>query len=182
MVLFPDTLCQDSSEYIKKIENTLNLFSIQDSSRGKIYYESCNLILIGKDIYGREQFLDSNAAQAFFKMKKDAKKDAINLKFISAFRSFDEQKKIIQRKLNKGYSINIILKENTIPGYSEHHTGQAIDFTSEGMSSLSVNFENSKTFQWLIKNGKSYGFYLSYPKDNKAGIMYEPWHWMFKKE
>ena len=181
MVLFPDTTCQDSSDYKKKIEDTLLFFNIKDSSRNRIYYESCDLISIGKDIYGREQFLDSNAANAFFKMKNNAKKDFINLKFISGFRSFDDQRGIIQRKLNANQPIELILKENKLPGYSEHHTGEAIDLISKELNSLSIDFENSKEFNWLEKNANSYGFYLSYPNDNKEGIMYEPWHWMFKK-
>ena len=88
----------------------------------------------------------------------------------------------INRKLNKGIPIEIILTENTLPGFSEHHSGNAIDFLSDNSYSLSVEFEKTKTFKWLTENANKYGFYLSYPKNNKDGIMYEPWHWMYKNE
>ena len=180
---FPeDTSCQDSSNYINKIKQTLIDFSISDSIHEHIYYESCNLVIIAKEIYdNRDLKLDSLAAEAFFRMKKDAKKDSIEFSIISAYRSFNHQKGIINRKLEKGQSIANIMKENTLPGYSEHHTGCAIDFISEGASSLSTDFEKTKTFIWLSENANNYGFYLSYPKENNKGIIYEPWHWMFKK-
>ena len=179
-VLFPDTACIDSSDYMKKIDGVVESLNVKSMMKGDIFYESCNLVSIGKDIYNREQFLDSKVADVFLKMVQDAKKDSINLYFVSGFRSFDDQKKIIQNKLDKGYSINKILKENKLPGYSEHHMGTAIDFTSKELRSLSISFEKTKEFKWLVENANSYNFYLSYPKDNKEGIMYEPWHWTFK--
>ena len=179
-VLFPNSTCVDSADYQRKIQEALISFNIQDPVKEEVFYESCDLVSIGKDIYGREQFLDSKAAESFFEMKKAAEKDSIDLQFVSAFRSFNSQKKIIEKKLSKGYLIEKILKENKLPGYSEHHTGKAIDFTSRKLNTLSTQFENSKEFKWIVKNASIYNFYLSYPKDNKEGIMYEPWHWMFK--
>ena len=179
-VLFPNSSCVDSADYQRKIKETLISFNIQDSVKEEVFYESCNLVSIGKDIYGREQFLDFQAAESFFEMKNAAKKDSIDLQFVSAFRSFNSQKKIIERKLSKGYLIKKILEENKLPGYSEHHTGRAIDLTSKKLNTLSTQFENSKEFKWIVQNASIYNFYLSYPKDNKEGIMYEPWHWMFK--
>ena len=179
-VLFPNSSCVDSADYQKKIKEMFISFNIQDSVREEVFYESCDLVSIGKDIYGREQFLDSEAAESFFEMKNAAKKDSIDLQFVSAFRSFNSQKKIIERKLSKGYLIKKILEENKLPGYSEHHTGRAIDLTSKKLNTLSTQFENSKEFKWIVQNASIYNFYLSYPKDNKERIMYEPWHWMFK--
>ena len=81
---------------------------------------------------------------------------------------------------NYANRVESILKENTLPGYSEHHTGCAVDFISKDSYSLSVNFEKTDEFKWLMNNANKYGFYLSYPKSNNNGIMYEPWHWTFK--
>ena len=179
-ILFPDTTCIDSNQYQKKIDAAISLFNVVDSIKGDIFYESCDVVSIGNDIYNREQFLNLKAAQSFIKMQNHAKRDSIDLRFVSAFRSFNAQKKIIQRKLKTGYPIKKILRENKLPGYSEHHTGKAIDLTSKELNGLSVSFEDTKEFTWLINNAAKYNFYLSYPKDNKEGIMYEPWHWMFK--
>ena len=53
--------------------------------------------------------------------------------------------------------------------------------TSKGAILLSLEFEKSSAYLWLTKNAHKYGFYLQYPKDNKSGIMFEPWHWYFKE-
>ena len=171
----------DSIAYINKIEKMLTEYEIQDSVMDEIKFESCNLVIIGKNIYGYSVKLDSTAANAFFKMKDSAKKDSIEFRIVSAFRSFDYQKNIINRKLSKGRSIGSILKENTLPGFSEHHTGYAVDFVSKNSNSLSTNFESTDEFKWLINNANRFGFYLSYPKNNESGIMYEPWHWCFRE-
>ena len=172
----------DSSAYIDKINKTLLDLSIDDYIKSEIYFESCNLIDIGKSLNNKKIFLDSVAAIAFLKMQEEAKKDSIEFIIVSAFRSFDYQKGIIIRKLNMGRKLKDILKENTLPGYSEHHTGRAVDFIEKGWYSLSTSFDKTKEFQWLMENANKYGFYLSYPEGNKNGIMYEPWHWMYRND
>ena len=71
------------------------------------------------------------------------------------------------------------------PGYSEHGAPerQALDFmTMQGIPSekISIPFDKTKEYRWLQKNAHKFGFYLSYPKNNENGIMYEPWHWHFE--
>ncbi|HPN37885.1 MAG TPA: D-alanyl-D-alanine carboxypeptidase family protein [Melioribacteraceae bacterium] len=88
---------------------------------------------------------------------------------------------------------NFSLKENgkwiALPGYSEHGSpvNNAIDIaTEEGVNGFSENqiaedFEKTDEYKWLIKNADSFNFYLSYPKENKLGVAYEPWHWHWEK-
>ena len=45
---------------------------------------------------------------------------------------------------------------------------------------LNQRFEHTKAGKWLLKNGSRYNFHLSFPRDNPQGIMYEPWHWLWK--
>ena len=84
-ILYSDIICQDSLSYNKKIESVLNEFNIKKPIKDNVYYELCNPVIIGKDIYDRDQKLDSLAAEAFFKMNKDAKKDSIELIIIINF-------------------------------------------------------------------------------------------------
>ena len=97
-MLFSNNCSSDSMTYINKINQMLLEFEIQDSIKEDIKFESCNLTVIGKNIYGYDVKLDSIAAKAFFKMQKNAKKDSIEFRIVSAFRSFDYQKEIIQKK------------------------------------------------------------------------------------
>ena len=63
-----------------------------------------------------------------------------------------------------------------LPGYSEHQTGLAIDFSNEGHPD-----DNQKIWQWLKENSYKYGFILRYPngKEDITKITYEPWHFRY---
>ena len=75
-----------------------------------------------------------------------------------------------------------ILEVSAAPGYSEHHSGRAIDLTAPGYAALEEEFENSPSFAWLRRNARRFGFALSYPRKNRHGIAYEPWHWCWHAE
>ena len=145
----------------------------------KLQQEAIKLIEIGTDIYGRLQRLTPPAASAWQAMKLQADNEGVALSVVSAFRSVDKQIDIIRNKIIAGQEIPEILQACAAPGYSEHHTGRALDLTSAGCEPLSEMFENTVAFNWLTVNASVYSFRLSYPRDNKAGIVYEPWHWAF---
>jgi len=132
-------------------------------------------------MFDRETFLHPAAEKAWVRMKIVANLSKINLQMISAYRSLDYQKDLIEKKLAKGIDMKDILKVNVLPGYSEHHTGCAIDIGSEGAAVLETEFDQSDAFKWLLQNAKHYGFSMTYPKGNTTGVCYEPWHWCFKK-
>ena len=135
---------------------------------------------IGTDIHGREQWLAPRAAQAFAAMRTSANDDGIDLQVVSAFRSIDYQFGIIERKLARGLSMDEILRVNAAPGYSEHHSGRALDLTTPGYAALEEEFDNSPAFAWLVRHATRFGFALSYPRGNPHGIAYEPWHWCWQ--
>jgi zinc D-Ala-D-Ala carboxypeptidase len=143
--------------------------------------EETELVEIENDIYGRFQRLAPVAANAWQAMKSRAGKEGVVLHVVSAFRTVDRQKEIIQAKIESGQPISEILQVCAAPGYSEHHTGRALDLTSTGCEPLSELFENTGAFSWLIESADYFSFSLSYPKSNKAGILYEPWHWAYNQ-
>ena len=67
------------------------------------------------------------------------------------------------------------------PGYSEHHTGYAVDFIdgSQPATDLNAAFETTPAFGWLEQNAPFYGFEMSFPKGNDQNVAYEPWHWRY---
>ena len=135
----------------------------------------------GTDIHGREQWLVPRAARAFQRMRDAAHADAIELQLVSAFRSADYQLGILRRKLERGQGVDEILRVSAAPGYSEHHSGRAIDLTTPGYAALEEVFEQSPAFAWLETNARRFRFSLSYPRDNRHGIAYEPWHWCWRE-
>jgi len=131
------------------------------------------------DFEGKPFVLEVNAEAAFQKMKAAALADQITLMPYSGFRSIMYQKSLIAHHLKNGRVIDEILTTIAIPGYSEHHTGHAIDFHEIGKNSLEEDFEKTESFEWLTKNAGRFHFKMSYPRDNQQGIVYEPWHWFF---
>ncbi len=132
------------------------------------------------DVFGRQPRLDARAFAAWTAMKSAAAREGIVLQLISAFRSITYQQELIQRKLARGDSIAAILAVNAAPGYSEHHTGRALDIGSPGFAHLEIEFERSPAFAWLTKHASEFGFTMSFPRDNAYGVQYEPWHWCYR--
>lgn len=144
------------------------------------HFEPKTLVLVEKDNNNRELFLTSEATVAWRQLKSAAARDGESLFLVSAFRSIERQAEIIRQKLNKGILLHEILAVNAPPGFSEHHTGRAIDVSSPGVPVLELVFEQTSAFAWLTQHAENFGFYLSFPRHNAQGFQYEPWHWCFE--
>ena len=137
------------------------------------------LEVVDIDFEGRPFILASPAAVAWRMMGGAASTDGVPLKPFSGFRSYLHQKKLIERHLANGRSLADVLTGTAIPGFSEHHSGRAIDLCAIDKTKLEQEFEFTDTFSWLTENAGRFKFRLSYPKNNTMGIIYEPWHWYF---
>lgn len=142
-----------------------------------VFDEATELVDVGPNLVGRMQRLAPTAARRWADMVGAADGDGIVLLIVSGFRSIDYQAGLIRKKLDAGQAIETILAVNTAPGFSEHHTGMAVDIATPGSRPLTEDFENTKAFQWLRAEAGHFGFAMSYPRDNPWGIIYEPWHW-----
>jgi len=109
-------------------------------------------------------------------MMKAAKDDNIDIKIISAYRSFGEQS-----ILKSSYTFIYGSGANQFSadqGYSEHQLGTTLDFTTSEIGNNYLGFEETPAYQWLLNNAYKYGFILSYPEGNEY-YQFEPWHWRF---
>lgn len=145
--------------------------------RPPAFADASELVDVGPNLVGRMQRLTPTAARAWEAMVAAASADGIKLLIVSGFRSFDYQAGLIRGKLDAGQEIGEILRVNAAPGFSQHHSGRAVDIATPGSRPLTEDFENTEAFDWLGKNAAEYGFSLSYPRDNPDGFVYEPWHW-----
>ena len=128
---------------------------------------------------GRDHFLVATAAEAWRTLKAATLRDNVSLFIVSAFRSIERQAEIVRRKLDAGATIEDILTVCAPPGFSEHHTGRAVDVSTFGTPSLEVEFDQTPAFAWLMEYANDFRFYQSYPAGNPHGYQYEPWHWCF---
>jgi len=139
--------------------------------------EPSRLDLAGFDRYRRPLWLLADAGRAWTRMRAAALDDGIGLDAISGYRSHAYQMGIFRRKLERGLNISQILAVNAAPGFSEHHSGAALDIGTPGELPAEESFEQTPAFAWLCAHAGRFGFGLSYPRGNRHGIVYEPWHW-----
>lgn len=133
--------------------------------------------------------VDYRIADKLADMISSASKDGVLLTVCSGYRSVSQQRELYDNKmqcyLNLGYSEEAS-KINTdqyiqYPGTSEHHTGLAVDFLTEGEVELNEGFADTPAYQWLNEHAKEYGFVERYPKGKSeiTGIFWEPWHYRY---
>ena len=147
------------------------------SPRRPKFKEAAALEEVEPNLVGTMQRLVPETAAAWREMKRSAAGAGVHLLLVSGFRSIRHQAEIIRRKLAAGQSIEAILAVNAAPGYSEHHTGRAVDIATPGTRPLTAEFDGSAAFQWLQANAATFGFRMPYGRDNRFGFEYEPWHW-----
>jgi D-alanyl-D-alanine carboxypeptidase len=126
--------------------------------------------------------LRPTAAEKFEAMVSAAAQQGIYLVPISGFRTeADQQYLFFEIKAERGQDPMTRAEVSAPPGYSEHHTGYAIDIGDADVpdADLTVAFEDTAAFTWLADNAPRYNFELSFPEDNDQGVQYEPWHWRF---
>jgi len=117
-------------------------------------------------------------AEAFKKMREDAEKENLDLRVVSGYRSSTYQITVFKKKFKGQYPSNQQmenrLKYSAPSGFSEHHTGLAVD-----INETEEVFKNTAEYKWLEKHAKEYGFELSFPEDNAQHLGFEPWHWRY---
>ena len=170
-------------DYLRRIESIH--FALQiPSNYGALrmltpYVEASDLVAV--EGHERQHYLAPQAATKWLAMKNAAANDDIQLLLISGFRSVDRQCEIIEEKLRKGMDLNTILAINAAPGFSQHHTGLALDIETPTHPNLMKDFENTAAFHWLTSDAEKFGFVMPYTRDNPHGFIYEPWHWVLEE-
>lgn len=128
---------------------------------------------------GDKVLTEKNAYAAYLKLKEDLEKEGIHTELDSAYRSVAEQQKIIDDFTEK-YGAEYAAEYAAVPGYTEHHTGLALDLYL--IVDGKTVYENEDLVKypeiWAKIHEKlpEYGFILRYPKDNDLGYPYEEWH------
>lgn len=117
----------------------------------------------------------------FREMLKDLTGNRITqLRVVSGYRTSAQQAGILSRTVAQFRTngakdpMSSALFRVMKPGYSEHHTGLAVDVSRAKLGT----FAGTKEAKWLEENGHEYGFVIRYPENATkiTKIRYEPWH------
>lgn len=102
--------------------------------------------------------------------------------FIDRFKAVGGDPNDVEGIANGAYDTQLQATYDLVapPGYSKHHTGQAIDFCDETSRSCRYRFVGTRGHSWLVadnfQNARNYGLIPSYPDDvENQGPNPEPW-------
>lgn len=130
---------------------------------------------------GDDVEVETNAYEAYKRLKAALEKKGVFVDLDSARRTVAEQQDILDR-FTREYGADYAAKTVAAPGYSEHHTGLALDLY------LIVDGKEVTENEDLVKYPELWdkihatlpkdGFILRYPegKEHITGYGYEPWH------
>ena len=125
--------------------------------------------------------VEEKAYDAYLKLKADLEKEDIYVDLDSARRSVKEQQRIMD-EFTEEYGADYAAKTVAKPGYSEHHTGLALDLylIVDGKDVVENEDMIKYTDIWAKIHEKlaDYGFILRYldGAEHITGYGYEPWH------
>lgn len=144
-------------------------------------------LITTKNELNEEVKVEEEAYNHFLLLKEYLKELNINIDIDDSYRSVDRQTELYEYYLNNNGQ-DYCDKYVAVPGYSEHHTGLAIDIMlkiNDGYLREDMDqFQEIKTFEEIHKHLYKYGFILRYPqgKENITGYSYEPWHFRYVGE
>ena len=129
--------------------------------------------VVSLDSYAMEQ---CNAMMAAF----DAETGNHDILINSAYRTKEEQEAIYNSYIEE-YGQEYADDYVALPGYSEHHTGLAMDLSFYTKDGKSVAIEEYEHGAWIDEHCAAYGFVLRYPSDkiDITKIGYESWHYRY---
>ena len=179
------TLKRRHDNYIHRLRTLHQKLDIPRNydQRGLTFHrEATTLVSSSSGISGEVCLMTPTTKNKWLDMRAAAADAGITLLLACAFRDLEEQARLIQTQLARGAEMEQILTWIAAPGYSEHHTGRALDIGSRDCFPPSSEFANTAAFSWLTKNAALFDFYLSYPEGNTQGIIFEPWHWLCRSK
>lgn len=139
---------------------------------------------------GEEFLVEENTLKHFEALREELLAEGIQIEIDSAYRSLEEQQEIWDEwsadpELGPEYCEKYLARV----GYSEHHTGLAIDIfiikpdgTEERDNEEMI--ADRKTFAKIHERLASHGFILRFPEGQEdiTGYAYEPWHFRYVGE
>ena len=125
--------------------------------------------------------VEKEAAEKFNELREALLKEGVTIELDSTYRSVKRQQEIWD-EFEKEKGLAYAQKYVAVPGYSEHHTGLALDvkLVKDGkvIEDNDDMIAERDTFAKVHAKLADYGFILRYleGKDSITGYAYEPWH------
>lgn len=139
-------------------------------------------LVTGKNSMDEEFTVEKEALAHYEDLRAALLKEDVDIELDSTYRSVEEQEEL-WKEFEKEYGEDYCKKYVAVPGYSEHHTGLAIDvcLIKDGkvIDDNDKMIAEKEIFAKVHKALPEYGFILRYlpgDKEKVTGYSYEPWH------
>ena len=151
-------------------------------------YESKVQLINVQNSFGKKFQIEKVTYEHFVKLRDDLlQNDGIQIELDSIYRSVARQKEIVAEFTEK-YGDDYVKKYVAVPGFSEHHTGLAVDIclvvNGKIIDDNDEMIAQKEIFRKIHKKLADYGFILRYlpGKEDITGYAYEPWHFRYVGE
>ena len=144
-------------------------------------WESKVHLVTTTDIDGDKIQVEEQAFDMYEQLRLELLNLGVDIELDSCYRSVAEQQDIWDRFTVK-YGEDYVKTHVAVPGYSEHHTGLALDICiiKDGVviDDNDMMMEENEIFEIIHSHLADYGFILRYMpgKEDITGYSYEPWH------
>lgn len=162
----------DDSKYLVLVNKTHQL---------PANWEAKITLVVDKDPWGDDVIIEEETLEQFKKLQEALLKEGVDIRLDSVYRSVDDQINL-WNYFKEQYGEDYCKQYVAAPGYSEHHTGLAVDvcmmIDGEPDNDNDHMIANRDLFAKVHALMPEYGFILRYREDKEdvTGYSYEPWH------
>ena len=183
----------DIDEVIKRVNSGIDKtwyvdVEPSDLSKGnlvivnKLHYVDQNFEpenLVSMSGYGNG-YLVKDAHDAYVELYNAAKNDGMNLIVTTSYRNYGFQSTLYYNYVNRDGQESADTY-SARPGYSEHHTGLAVDLSTPSLTNAFTEFIYTDEYKWMQNNCYKYGFIQRYTDENQYITGYQPeaWHYRY---
>ena len=181
-----------AKEIVKRVNSNIDKEFYVDVEKADL--SKGNLILVNKFNYVDSNYTPSNmvelsgygngslvkeAYDAYVELYNDALKDGMHLFVSTSYRNYGFQSTLYNNYVAED-GVENADTYSARPGYSEHHTGLAVDLATTYNRSI-TQFGYTDEYKWMQKNAYKYGFIQRYTDENQyiTGYLPEEWHYRY---
>ena len=169
------------TEHIPQPEDAVFLTLVNRTHKLPEDWES-KICLVDAQNYNQESIrVEKNACDAFRALQADVLNDGVQIELESSYRSVERQQEL-WAEYEQAYGLDYCNQYVAVPGFSEHHTGLAIDVNLIQPEKEQTEEERAaeRAELWAKVHAKlaPHGFILRYleGREDVTGYSYEPWH------
>ena len=179
------------TKYIYQIDEVDTYIKQKAEARG---YQQRGFADESELVWFESHQIQPEVKKAYVALRNEMLNEGIQLHFVSGYRSSTAQRYIFTNKMGivdpneiptgiHDQKLNDVLIRSSIPAYSKHHSGYAMDFGC-GNDYLVYSFAETECYLWMsenkFENTKKHGFIPSYPEGaHNQGPNPEPWEFVW---